>query len=170
MEEAIYNYSLCYLCMGHFSIYIYSSVNQCLKEEALAMRGMLIKMGFPQVAKITEKDNQVCEHASEIPNLSRGMRYLDLTGLLIKKKDESKVIKLFKVAFAEKTSDLRINRLALLLFDELVSHIVDTSLKVNLQKWKLKINLLHNPYLNYKNNNHFVHGKGTHCCTSARML
>ena len=79
-------------------------------------------------------DNQVCVYASKISNLTRGMRYLDLAGLLIKEKDESKVIKLSKVASAEKTSDLRINRLALPLFDELISHIVNTSLKINLQK------------------------------------
>ena len=30
------------------------AVNQCLKEEALAMRGMLILMGFPQDATIIE--------------------------------------------------------------------------------------------------------------------
>ena len=33
------------------------AVNQCLKEEALAMRGMLNLMGFPQDATIIEEDN-----------------------------------------------------------------------------------------------------------------
>ena len=32
------------------------AVNQCLKEEALAMGGMLILMGFPQDATIIEED------------------------------------------------------------------------------------------------------------------
>ena len=36
------------------------AVNQCLKEEALALQGMLILMGFPQDATIIEEDNQAC--------------------------------------------------------------------------------------------------------------
>ena len=36
------------------------AVNQCLKEEALAMRGMLILMGFPQDATIMEESMRVC--------------------------------------------------------------------------------------------------------------
>ena len=62
------------------------AVSQCLKEEALAMRGMLILMRFPQDATIIEEDNQACEYASEIPHMTRGMRHLDLAELLIKKK------------------------------------------------------------------------------------
>ena len=38
-----------------------------LKEEALAMRGMLTMMRFPQDATIIEEDNQACVYASEIP-------------------------------------------------------------------------------------------------------
>ena len=45
------------------------AVNQCLKEEAVAWRGMSILMGFPQNATIIEEDNQVCVYASEIPHM-----------------------------------------------------------------------------------------------------
>ena len=62
------------------------AVNQCLKEEALALRGMLNLMGFPQDATIIEEDNQACVYASEIPHMTRGMRHLDLAELLIKDK------------------------------------------------------------------------------------
>ena len=41
------------------------AVSQCLKGEALAMRGMLILMGFPQDATIIEEDNQACVYASD---------------------------------------------------------------------------------------------------------
>ena len=58
-------------------------MNQCLKEEALAMRGMLIMMGFPQDATIIEEDNQACVYASEIPHLTRGIRHLDLAEIVI---------------------------------------------------------------------------------------
>ena len=34
------------------------AVNQCLKEVALALRGMLNLMGFPQDATIIEEDNK----------------------------------------------------------------------------------------------------------------
>ena len=57
------------------------AVNQCLKEEALAMRGMLILMGFPQDATIIEEDNQACVYASEIPHMTRGMRHLNLADI-----------------------------------------------------------------------------------------
>ena len=40
------------------------AVNRCLKEEALALRGMLNLMGFPQDATIIEEDNQACVYAS----------------------------------------------------------------------------------------------------------
>ena len=54
------------------------AVNQCLKEEALAMRAILIMMGFRQDATIIEEDNQACVYASEIPHLTTDMRHLDL--------------------------------------------------------------------------------------------
>ena len=54
------------------------AVNQCLKENALAMRGMLILMRFPQDATIIKEDNQACVYASEIPHLTtRGIKHLD---------------------------------------------------------------------------------------------
>ena len=62
-----------------------TAINECLKE-ALAMRGMLILMGFPQDATIIEENNQACVYASEIPHMARGMRHLDLVELLIKEK------------------------------------------------------------------------------------
>ena len=67
------------------------AVNQCLKEEALAWRGMSILMGFPQNATIIEEDNQVCVYASEIPHMK--MHHLDLAELLIKGKVDAKEIK-----------------------------------------------------------------------------
>ena len=90
------------------------AVNQCLKEEALAMRGMLNLMGFPQDATIIEEDNQACVYASEIPHHTRGMKHLELAKMLIKEKVESKGIKLRKVASAGNTSYLRAKRLALI--------------------------------------------------------
>ena len=94
------------------------AVNQCLTEEALAMRGMLILMGFPQDATIIEEDNQACVYASEISHMTRGMRHLDLetrgmrhldlAELLIKEKVEAKEIKLLKVASADNTSELSV--------------------------------------------------------------
>ena len=40
------------------------------------MRGMLILMGFPQNATIIEEDNQACVYASEIPQLTKGMKHV----------------------------------------------------------------------------------------------
>ena len=74
------------------------AVNQCLKEEALAMRGMLILMGFPQDATIIEEDNQACMYRSEIPHSTRRMKHLDLAEMLVKEKVESNEIKLLKMA------------------------------------------------------------------------
>ena len=107
-------------------------MNQCLKEEALALRGMLNLMGFPQDATIIEEDNQACVCASEIPHMTRGMRHLDLAELLIKEIVEAMEIKLLKVASADNTSDLGTKRLALPLFNKLTSLIIDKTLRVNL--------------------------------------
>ena len=74
------------------------AVNQCLKEEALAMRGILILMGFPQDATIIEEDNQACVYGSGIPHLTRRMKHLDLAEMPVKEKVESNEIKLLKVA------------------------------------------------------------------------
>ena len=106
------------------------AVNQCLKEEALAMQGMLILMGFPQDATIIEEDNQACVYASEIPHMKREMRHLDLAELLIKEKVGAKEIKLLKVASADNTSDLGTKRLALPLFNKLTSRIIDKSVMI----------------------------------------
>ena len=65
------------------------AVNQCLKEEALALRGMLNLMGFPQDATIIEEDSQACVYASEIPHMTRGMRHLDLAFIVILIKSRS---------------------------------------------------------------------------------
>ena len=92
------------------------AVNQCLKEEAIAMRSTLILMGFPQDTTIIEEDNQACVYASEIPHLTRGMKHLDLAEMLIKEKVENNEIKLLKVASGDNTSDLGSKRLALPLF------------------------------------------------------
>ena len=136
-------------CLGHHSVVSFTSktqgslststaeseikaIHQCLKKEALAMRGMLVLMGFPQDATIFEEDNQACVYASMIPHMTRGMRHLDLAKLLIKEKVEAKEIKLLKVASAENTSDLGTKRLALPLFNKLTSRIIDKSLRVNL--------------------------------------
>ena len=56
------------------------AVNPYLKEEALAMKSMLILMGFPQDVTIIEENNQACVYASEVPHLTRGMKhiYIDL--------------------------------------------------------------------------------------------
>ena len=80
------------------------AVNQCLREEALALRGMLNLMGFPQDATIV--DNHACVYASEMLHMTRGMRHLDLAELLIKAKVDPKEIKLLKVVSADNTSDL----------------------------------------------------------------
>ena len=107
------------------------AVNQCVMEEALPMRGMLILMGLPQDATIIEEDNQACVFASEIPHLTRGMKHLDLAEILIKEKVESHKIKLIEVASADNTSDLGTKRLALPLFNKLTSRIIDKSLRIN---------------------------------------
>ena len=108
------------------------AVNQCLKEEAIAMRGMLILMGFPQDTTIIEEDNQACVYASEVPHLTRGMKHLDLAEMFIKEKVESKEIKIVKVASADNTSDLGTKRIPLPLFNKLTSRIIDKSLRTNL--------------------------------------
>ena len=100
-------------------------MNLCLKEEALALRGMLNLMGFPQNATIIEEDNQACVYASEIPHMTRGMRHLDLAELLLKENVDAK-------ASADNTSDLGTKRLALPLFNKLTSRIIDKTLRVNL--------------------------------------
>ena len=74
------------------------AVDQCLRKEALALRGMLNVMGFPQDATIIEEDNQVCVYASEIPHTTRGMHHLDLAELLIKEKVDATEINLLKVS------------------------------------------------------------------------
>ena len=107
------------------------AVNQCLKEDAIAMRGMLILMGFPQDPTIIEEDNQACVYASQVPHLTRGMKHLDLAEMLIKEKVENNEIKLLKVASGDNTSDLGTKRLALPLFTKLTYRIIDMQLRVN---------------------------------------
>ena len=105
------------------------AVNQCLKEAALVLRGMLILMGFPQDATIIEEDNQACVYASEIPHMTRGMRHLDLAELLIKEKEL-----MLRKSNSLKSLQLLTLRtwLALQLFNKLTSRIIDKTLRVNL--------------------------------------
>ena len=108
------------------------AVNQCLKDELLALRGMLNLMGFPQDTTIIEEDNQACVYASDVPHMTRGMRHLDLAEMLVKEKVEDKSVILLKVASADNTSDLGTKRLKLPLFLKLTAKIIDKTLRTNL--------------------------------------
>ena len=61
--------------------------------------------------------------------MTRGMRHLDLAGLLNKEKVDSKKIKILKIASADSTSNLGTKRLALPLSIKLISHIIDKTLR-----------------------------------------
>ena len=108
------------------------AVNHCLKEEALAMRRMLIAMGFKQDATFIEEDNLACCYASETPHLTRGLRHMQLADMLLKNMVADKEIKLVKVASEDNTSDLGTKRLQLHIFNKLTSRIIDKSQRTNL--------------------------------------
>ena len=108
------------------------AVNQCLKDEALAMRGMLKLMGFPQDPTIIEEDNLACCYASETPHLTKGLRHMELTEMLLKNMVADETIKLEKVSSDDNTADLGTKRLHLPQFNKLTCRIIDKTLRVNL--------------------------------------
>ena len=108
------------------------AVNMCLKDEAIAMRGMLILMGFPQDATVIEEDNLATCYSAATPHLTRGLRHLDLTQMFVKYKVIEGDIVLEKVSSMDNTSDIGTKRLALPLFNKLKCRIIDQSLCKNL--------------------------------------
>lgn len=84
---------------------------------------------FSQDAVITEEDNQAYVYATEIPHATRGMRYLDLAELLIKKKVDAYGVKLLNVPSADNTSELGSIRLASPQLNKWRPQIIDKSLR-----------------------------------------
>ncbi len=109
------------------------AVNQCLKDELIAMRNMLTSMGFPQDTTIIEEDNQACVYASETTLITKGLRHLQLNEKYFKVNVQNGIVKLMKVASGDNTSDIGTKRLPQPLFNKLVSRIIDQTLRVNLK-------------------------------------
>ena len=95
------------------------TVDQYSKEEALALRGMLILMGFPQDAEIIEENYQAC--VCTLPRYHTWQRKCAWK----------------KFSFNNHTLDLGTKILALPLFCQSITRIIDNTLRMNLKEFRI---------------------------------
>lgn len=95
------------------------TVDQYSKEEALALRGMLILMGFPQDAAIIEENYQAC--VCTLPRYHTWQRKCAWK----------------KFSFNNHTLDLGTKILALPLFCQSITRIIDNTLRMNLKEFRI---------------------------------
>ena len=82
------------------------AVNHTLKNEVIANRGILNKMGWIQSTTVIEEDNSACVAAAAVTHITRGLRHLDLGEAYFKEKTADKSCIIVKVASEDNNADI----------------------------------------------------------------
>ena len=100
------------------------SVNHTLKHEAISVIQILNFMGWKQNTVPFYQDNAAVVYAARQPNMTKGLRHLDLNELFFKEKQEDKTIKLIKVAGTDNIADLGTKRVGWPIFAKITDSIM----------------------------------------------
>ena len=100
------------------------AINHTLKAETISNIGLLNAMGFLQKPVIIYEDNMAAVFAARQPNLTKGLRHLDLNEMFFKEKQAEEVIKVVKIATDKNHADLGTKRLAWIIFAKFISMLV----------------------------------------------
>lgn len=100
------------------------AINHTLKCETISNIGMLNAMGFKQNPVIIHEDNMAAVFAARQPNMTRGLKHLDLNEMFFKEKQAQGVIKVVKIHTDDNKADLGTKRVGWPIFAKVVSSII----------------------------------------------
>jgi hypothetical protein len=100
------------------------AINHTLKCEAISTRGLLEAMGFKQGPVMIHEDNMAAVYAAKQPNMTKGLKHLDLNEMYFKEKQAEGVIKVVKIHTDDNKADLGTKRVGWPIFAKVVSAIV----------------------------------------------
>ena len=86
---------------------------------------ILNTIGFTQNTIPIYEDNMACVHAARQPNLTKGLRHLDLNEMYFKEKQADNTIKMVKVLGTDNLADLGTKRLEWPAFAKIVSQVLE---------------------------------------------
>jgi hypothetical protein len=89
-------------------------------------------MGWKQYATVIEEDNSACVAAAQVPDITRGLRHLDLAEHYLKEKTSDGTFLVVKVASADNNADIGTKRVPLKLFNALTNRLVNRDKRNNL--------------------------------------
>lgn len=100
------------------------AINHTIKAEVESCKGILEAMGFKQQPIPIYEDNQAAVFAARVPNMTKGLRHLDLNEMYFKEKQADNTIKVIKVLGTDNLADLGTKRVAWPIFAKIVEKIV----------------------------------------------
>ena len=101
------------------------AINLTLKVDAIGNFGLLNAMGFIQQPVNIHEDNMAAVFAAKQPNLTKGLRHLDLNEMFFKQKQQEGVIRVVKVDTTVNCADLGTKRLSWPIFAKFMSRLVN---------------------------------------------
>ncbi len=88
------------------------AINHTLKTDTISNIGLLNAIGFKQKPVIIYEDNMAAVFAARQPNMTKGLRHMELSEMYFKEKQEEGVIKVTKIGTKDNLADLGTKRLA----------------------------------------------------------
>ena len=88
------------------------AINHTLKTDTISNIGLLNAIGFKKKPVIIYEDNMAAVFAARQPNMTKGLRHMELSEMYFKEKQEEGVIKVTKIGTKDNLADLGTKRLA----------------------------------------------------------
>jgi hypothetical protein len=114
------------------------TVNHTLKAETISCIAILNAMGFKQGTVPFYQDNAAVVYAARQPNMTRGLRHLDLNEMYFKEKQEDDTIRLIKIEGTENPADLGTKRVPWPIFAKITDGICKCKSKFY-KAWRAKM-------------------------------
>jgi hypothetical protein len=100
------------------------AINHTLKCETISNIGLLNAMGFKQEPVKCFEDNMAAVFAAAQPNMTKGLKHLDLNEMYFKEKQAEGVIKVVKIHTDDNKADIGTKRVGWPIFAKVISSIV----------------------------------------------
>lgn len=100
------------------------AINHTLKTSTIADVGLLNAIGFKQKPVVIYEDNMAAVFAARHPNMTKGLRHMEINEMYFKEKQEEGLIKVTKIGTKENLADLGTKRLAWPEFAKFASALV----------------------------------------------
>ena len=100
------------------------AINHTLKTDTISNVGLLNAIGFKQQPVVMYEDNMAAVFAAKQPNMTKGLRHMELSEMYFKEKQAEGVIQVVKINTKDNLADLGTKRLAWPEFAKFASALV----------------------------------------------